>query len=130
MSNQVMVQRVIWAALLVAVVVYCLIAFMLGQTNAAQPFAENFRDVFVKMMYAVAIVMFGVAFFMRARLREMGRPPRLYNIVCWALLESVTIYGLVPAFTHHDWRLVAGPAMLSIAGLVMTFPQADASVVR
>ena len=125
-----MLQRAIWAALLIAVVVYCLIAFMLGQANAAQPFAENFRDVFVEVMYAVAIVMFGVGFFIRARLREMGRPPRLYNIVGWALFESVTLYGLIPAFIHHDWRLVAGPAMLSVAAFVMTFPQVDGSVVR
>jgi len=119
------VQRVIWAALLMAVVFFCVMAFIVGQKNVGNPFAQNFIDPLVKIIYAIAIVTYGVAFFMRARLRDMGRPPAVYNIVGWALLESITIYGLVVALIHADWRLIAGPAVLTLAGYVITFPREE-----
>ena len=60
---------------------------------------------------------------MRARFRERGAPSRLYNIVTWALLEATTIYGLVLAMVAFDWRLLIPPAMLTILGFTLTFPQ-------
>jgi hypothetical protein len=117
------ITRIIWAALLFAVLIYCLIAFMMGQRNAGVPFASEFHDPFAQIIYAVAVVTFGVAFFMRGWMRDHGRPAHLYNIVTWALLESVTIYGLVLAMIKFDWRLIAAPAMLTVAGFVLTFPR-------
>lgn len=123
MATPLRVMRIIWAALLFAALIYFQIAFMIGQRNAGVPFASEFHDPFVQIIYAVAAVTFGVAFFMRGWMRDHGRPSHLYNIVTWALLESVTIYGLVLAMIKSDWRLIAAPAMLTFAGFVLTFPQ-------
>jgi FtsH-binding integral membrane protein len=115
--------RIIWGALLFAVLIYCSIAFTIGQRNAGVPFASEFKDLLVQIIYAVAAVMFGVAFFMRGWMRDRGRPAHLYNIVTWALLEAVTIYGLVLAMVKFDWRLIVAPALATFAGFVLTFPQ-------
>jgi hypothetical protein len=65
---------------------------------------------------------------MRNWFREKGRPRRLYNIIAWALFEATTIYGLVLALIAFDWRLIVAPAMLTIIGFVMTFPQESSSL--
>ena len=116
------VVRIIWAALFVAILIYCALAFFLAQKNASQPFDANFNDVLVPIIYGMAAVTFGVAYFMRARLRALGRPLAVYSIVGWALFEAVSIYGLVLAFVHLDWRLIVAPAAVSIAGFITTFP--------
>jgi uncharacterized integral membrane protein len=119
------IERIIWTALLAVVLIYVLVAFMIAQRNANQPFADALHHQMVLPLYAIGAVTFGIAFFMRARLREQGRPRRMYNIIGWALFESVTIYGLVLAFIAFDWRLIVPPAMLTILGFVVTFPQEE-----
>jgi hypothetical protein len=49
----------------------------------------------------------------------------LYNILPWALFESVTIYGVVLNLILVDWRLIVAPAMLTILGFVVTFPKSS-----
>jgi hypothetical protein len=117
------VTRIIWAALLFATLIYSAIAVMLGQRNARMPMPAHLHDPFVQIIYGVAAITFGLAFFMRGWMRDRGRPADLYNIVSWALFESIAIYGLVPAMVHADWRLMAAPEMLAFAGFVLTFPQ-------
>ncbi len=116
------IMRIIWAALLVATLIYSAIAVTLGQRNAPLMQA-HLHDPFVQIIYGIAAITFGVAFFMRSWMRDRGRPAQLYNIVSWALFESIAIYGLVPAMLHADWRLMAAPEMLAFAGFVLTFPQ-------
>ena len=115
--------RSIWAALLIATLIYCLIAALVGQRNAQMPISSQLLDPFAEILYAIGAVTFGLAFFIRGWMRDHGRPARLYNIVTWALLESITIYGLVLAMLKADWRLIAAPALLTFAGFVFTFPQ-------
>ncbi len=117
------VMRIIWAALLGATLIYCLVAFMVAQKNAGRPFVDAVHDQRVQVVYAIAVITFAAAFFMRARDRERPTPVPVANIICWALFEAVTIYGLVLAFIALDWRLIVPPEMLSILGFVMTFPQ-------
>jgi hypothetical protein len=119
------IERIIWAALLAAVVIYVLVAFMVAQKNAAPPFADALHRQMVLPVYAIGAVLFVIAFFLRARFRERGAPRRLRNIIAWALFEAVTIYGLVLALTASDWRLIVPPAMLTIIGFVVTFPQEE-----
>ena len=117
------IERIIWAALLASIFIYILIVFMVAQRNAGQPFSEALHHQMVLPLYAIGAVTFGMAFFMRNFFRERGRPSRVYNIIGWALFEATTIYGVVLAFIAFDWRLVIPPAMLTILGFAVTFPQ-------
>jgi F0F1-type ATP synthase membrane subunit c/vacuolar-type H+-ATPase subunit K len=122
MAPELKIERIIWAALLVSIAIYGHVAFLVGRKNAGRPFGDELRDPRVMILYALCALTFPIAFVMRAWLRERGAPRRLYNIIGWALFESITIYGLVPALILSDWRLIAAPAALSISGFILTFP--------
>ena len=115
--------RIIWAALVVATLIYWRIAILLCQKNVATPFAGELHDLFAQLIYGMALITFAVAFFMRGFMRDRGRPAHLYNIVSWALFEASAIYGLVLSFVKLDWRLIVAPEMLAIVGFGVTFPQ-------
>lgn len=122
------IERIIWSALLASIFIYIMVAFMTAQRNAAQPFADALHHQMVLPLYAIGAVTAVLAFFMRARFRSRGAPRRLYNVVTWALLEATTIYGLVLAMIAADWRLLIPPAMLTILGFVVTFPQEEITI--
>jgi FtsH-binding integral membrane protein len=123
--NELRPQRIIYAALLIALAIYFVLVWTLGQQNASRPFQDAVRQPIVIPMYAIGAATFAIAFFIRARFRERRVPPRVRNIVFWALLESISIYGVVLAFLYRDWRLMAPPLMVSILGFAMSFPQEE-----
>ena len=123
LSGEMRMQRIIWAALFGSILLYCFVAFTVAQRNAQRPFETALHDQFTIILYSIGALTFAAAFFMRGWLRERGRPLQMYNVVGWALLESVTIYGLVLALMTMDWRMIALPAALTIAGFIITFPQ-------
>jgi hypothetical protein len=123
--NDLRLQRIIYAALLIALAIYFIIVWIFGQQNALRSFQEALRLPIVFPLYAIGGVTFAMAFFMRARLHERGAPTRLRNIVFWSLLESISIYGVVVAFLYQDWRLMAPMLMLSIIGFAISFPQQE-----
>jgi hypothetical protein len=123
--NDLRIQRIIYAALLITLAIYFILVWILGQQNASRSFQEALRLPIVVPLYVIGVVTFAMAFFMRARLHERGAPPRMRNIVFWALLESIGIYGLVVAFVYQDWRLMVPPLMLSILGFAVSFPQQE-----
>ncbi len=123
MTQDIRLQRIIFAALLIAVAMYSAIAFIMGRQNAGKPLAEEFRNPLVVPIYIVAAITFVVAIVLRARFRERQLPMRMTNIVFWSLLEAITIYGLVLSFVCKDWRLIVGPAFLTALGFILTFPQ-------
>ena len=119
------IERIIWVALLASICMYVYIAFLVGQRNAGLPFEQSLHHQMVVPLYAIGAVTFGMAFFIRSLFRGPGKPRRLYNIVGWALFESVTIYGLVLALLLADWRLIVAPALLTILGFALTFPSEE-----
>ncbi|HYS56204.1 MAG TPA: hypothetical protein VER58_20790 [Thermoanaerobaculia bacterium] len=122
MEPTVKIERIIWAALFASILIYCLIAFTIAQRNAQRPFQAALHDEFTIILYSISALTFVAAFFTRARFRERGAPRRLYNIIAWALLESITIYGFILALVRMDWKMILPPAALTIAGFIITFP--------
>jgi len=117
------VERAIWGALLFSIFFYIVMAFMVAQRNAGQPFAAALHHPMVLPLYAIGAATFGIAIFVRNWFRDRGQPRRKYKIVGWALFEAITVYGLVLAFIAVDWRLIVPPAALTILGFGATFPR-------
>jgi F0F1-type ATP synthase membrane subunit c/vacuolar-type H+-ATPase subunit K len=123
--NELRPLRIIFAALLGSIGIYCFVAWMVAKrTDVA--FDNRLKDPLVQVFYVLSATIFVIAFVVSTWLRGRGRPRRLVYIVRWALLESVAIYGLVAAFVRFDWRLIIPPAMLSILGFALSYPQEEA----
>ena len=113
-------QRTIYGALMFSIVIYIFMAFMAARQNASLPFGDQIRLPLVIPFYGIGVLFFAAALFVRARLSS-----RVRNIVCWALLEVMVVFGLLASFLYHDWRLILPPAMVAILGFLLTFPRAE-----
>jgi MFS family permease len=122
--NELRTLRVIFAALLMSIAIYIFVVWTVAKKTEL-PFETRLSDPVVQFLYAASAVFFVVAFVFSNWMRDRGRPRRVVYIVRWALLETVTIYGLLAAFTRLDWRLIVPPAMLSILGFALSFPQEE-----
>lgn len=100
------IDRLIWFAMFLSTVIYGVIAFVTGGHPAA-PFASNFNDIFVVIMYVLAAVMFFVGTVLPNVAMSAG-PPRVRRI-------------------QHDFRLYLFPWAVCILGFLRVFPTSEAS---
>lgn len=118
--------RIIWFAMLVAVAIYGVVAWIAPTRNLTEavPLEQRLADPFVLILMVLSVVMFGMSFLMgRLLLARRERPPVLSVwIIQWASLESAAILGLVATFFTGDLRLFLGSAALSVVGFLMTMP--------
>ena len=122
--NELRTLRIIFVALLTSIAIYVFVVWTVAK-KTEPPFETRLSDPLVQVLYAASAVFFVVAFVFSNWMRDHGRPRKLVYILRWALLESVTIYGLLAAFIRFDWRLIVPPAMLSILGFALSFPQEE-----
>ena len=106
-TNPLLVARIVWGALLAAVLTYAVVLqiLLLNRATAAGPqLVGTLRTVFI----AVALVQTAAIWFLHRRYlapaleRAPGStaatdPQRTFTllVVCWALAEAIAIYGLV-----------------------------------
>jgi len=116
--------RIIHAALVTGVLMFCLIAWYLGRTPTMPASALPDRRVLYIALFLVSAVLFGAAMFTASRL---GRPApgtsqdewwrvNLGKVVAiWALVEAPTLLGLVAYTFTHDFRAL----IATLTGLLL-----------
>jgi hypothetical protein len=136
------VARIIWLAIAMSVVIYGIVAFVATPRSEPRAFAELFRQPLVLILHAAGFAMFVTAFVLPSVLLSLARTKakstpqptteiRITSetmralIIRFALLEAPAILGLVAAFLSIDWRLVLPLGLLSLAGLLVSYPGED-----
>jgi F0F1-type ATP synthase membrane subunit c/vacuolar-type H+-ATPase subunit K len=115
-------QRIIWLAIVFSTFVYVFLAYTFGP-NPSATFTEAVSDTMTLAMYAAAFATFMAALVMPGMLVQS--PPRLKMIIALALFEACTIFGLVAAVLHHDWRLIVPPWIASLVGFMREWPSSE-----
>jgi len=107
--------RIIHAALVIGVLMFCLVAWYLGRDPAMPAYALPDRRVLYIALFLVSAVLFGAAMFTASRL---GRPAPGTSqddwwrvnlgkaVVIWALVETPTLLGLVAYTLTRDFRVL------------------------
>ena len=105
--------RIIHAALVIGVLMFCLVAWYLGRDPAMPVYALPDRRVLYIALFLVSATLFGAAMFTASRL---GRPAPGTSqdewwrvnlgkaVLIWALVEAPTLLGLVAYTLTHDFR--------------------------
>jgi hypothetical protein len=116
--------RIIHAALVSGVLMFCLVAWYLGRAPATPAYALPDRRVLYIALFLVSATLFGAAMFSASRL---GRPApgtsqdewwqvNLGKVVAiWALVETPTLLGLVAYTLTHDFRAL----IATLTGLLL-----------
>jgi hypothetical protein len=107
--------RIIHAALVIGVLMFCLVAWYLGRDPAMPAYALPDRRVLYIALFLVSAILFGAAMFTASRL---GRPAPGTSqdewwrvnlgkaVVIWALVETPTLLGLVAYTLTRDFRVL------------------------
>jgi membrane associated rhomboid family serine protease len=112
--------RTIWLALSASTLIYAVMVYILFGQTPQRLFADVFREPLVMTLYALAIASFFAGTIIWNAMAD--RPPQLRMVTAMAVYESGAIFGLVAAFTSHDWRLYVPPWILTMVGFRRTFP--------
>lgn len=80
----------------------------------------------VRVLYGVAVITFLMSFVAFKQLSSSrggsGVPLHRALMVRWALLEAVTIFGLIAAFIVGSREVIVPPLVVSVIGFVLSFP--------
>lgn len=120
-------QRIIWVAIAFSTVIYMFILVTLHPNPPQGSLEVATLPQIVKVLYAIALVEFIVAWVLPGRLTSMPAQTRL--VTSMALFEAVAIFGLLAAFLTKDWRLYLGPWALALIGFIRSWPR-DESATR
>ncbi len=116
--------RIIHAALVIGVLMFCLVAWYLGRASALPVYALPDRRVLYIALFLVSAILFGAAMFTAGRL---GRPaPGMSQdewwrvnlgkaVAIWALVEAPTLLGLIAYALTHDFRAL----IATLTGLLL-----------
>jgi F0F1-type ATP synthase membrane subunit c/vacuolar-type H+-ATPase subunit K len=134
--------KILWSAMTLSIFIYLVIAFVANNPKEPIGVDKAIEEPIVLTLYAIGAATFATSFVIgRIFARPMSdasvnavapdapRPlsPGTFRIllVRWALIESVTIFGLVAAFVARCPEIILLPFVLSLAGFVMTYPSSD-----
>ena len=125
--------KIIWFALLMSIAVYVFLAFVVAgqEEELRKSFWEAFELPIVQILYVLAAMTTFAAFFVpnlvRPKRPAQGSlaPLMPMMIVQWALLEAMTIFGLVAAFISHAPEVIVPAVVVTLAGFFLTFPSDD-----
>ena len=116
--------RIIHAALVIGVLMFCLVAWLLGRVSAMPVYALPDRRVLYIALFLVSAILFGAAMFTASRL---GRPAPGTSqdewwrvnlgkaVAIWALVEAPTLLGLIAYTLTHDFRAL----IATLTGLLL-----------
>ncbi len=116
--------RIIHAALVTGVVLFWLVAWYFGRTQAEPIYALPDRRVLYIALFLVSAVLFGAAMFTAGRLTPptAGQSPDEWwrrnlgkAVVIWALVEAPALLGLVGYLVTRDFRAL----LATLAGLLL-----------
>jgi hypothetical protein len=116
--------RIVHAALVVGVLMFCLVAWYLERASAVPVYALPDRRVLYIALFLVSAILFGAAMFTANRL---GRPAPGTSqdewwrvnlgraVAIWALVEAPTLLGLIAYTLTHDFRVL----IATLTGLLL-----------
>ena len=116
--------RIIHAALVLGVLMFCLVAWYLGRASVMPVYALPDRRVLYIALFLVSATLFGAAVFTASRLArpspgmsqdEWWRVNLGKAVVIWALVEAPTLLGLVAYSLTHDFRAL----LATLTGLLL-----------
>ncbi len=116
--------RIIHAALVIGVLMFCLVAWSLGRASAMPVYALPDRRVLYIALFLVSATLFGAAMFTANRLGppapgmsqdEWWRVNLGKAVVVWALVEAPTLLGLVAYTLTQDFRAL----LATLTGLLL-----------
>jgi hypothetical protein len=116
--------RIIHAALVVGVLMFCLIAWYLERASAMPVYALPDRRVLYIALFLVSAILFGAAMFTARRLGRAGpgmsqdewwRANLGQVVAIWALVEAPTLLGLIAYTLTHDFRAL----IATLTGLLL-----------
>ena len=116
--------RIIHAALVVGVLMFCLVAWYLGRSSVVPTYALPDRKVLYIGLFLVSATLFGAAMFNASRLSrptpgmsqdEWWRVNLGKAVAIWALVEAPTLLGLIAYTLTHDFRAL----IATLTGLLL-----------
>ena len=116
--------RIIHASLMTGVVLFWLVAWYLGRSQAEPIYALPDRRVLYIALFLVSAVLFGAAIFTAGRLTppvvgqsqdDWWRGNLGKAITIWALVEAPALLGLVGYLITHDFRAL----LATLTGLLL-----------
>jgi hypothetical protein len=116
--------RIIHAALVIGVLMFCLVAWYLGRASAVPTYALPDRRVLYIALFLVSAILFGAAMFTASRLGppapgtsqdEWWRINLGKAVTIWALVEAPTLLGLIAYTLTHDFRAL----IATLTGLLL-----------
>lgn len=105
--------RIIHAALVVGVLMFCVVAWYLGRASPVPVYALPDRRVLYIALFVVSAILFGAAMFTAGRLGppapgtsqdEWWRVNLGKAVVIWALVEAPALLGLIAYTLTYDFR--------------------------
>ncbi|HJQ36534.1 MAG TPA: hypothetical protein VKB93_05305 [Thermoanaerobaculia bacterium] len=112
-------RKTIWFAIVMSTFVYAIVVYSLSRSwPRPGPFGTAVQQQIVLGLYAAVVAVFFAALILPSRIEHH----RQRFIVRISLFESCAILGLLVAFLTHDWRLFIAPFVLSLMGLMTSYP--------
>ncbi len=116
--------RIIHAALVIGVLMFCLVAWYLGRASAVPVYALPNRRVLYFALFLVSAILFGAAMFTAGRLSrpapgtsqdDWWRMNLGKAVTIWALVEAPTFLGLIAYTLTNDFRAL----IATLTGLLL-----------
>ena len=129
-GSPLLVARLVWASLLVAAALYCVVLVLLLRSGAGSP-SPTLGDPLRTILLVLAAGQTLAAWFVWNRFvgpsggRTAVDPQRAIamHVVCWALCEAIALYGLVIGLIAH--RLEPVFFVWTLVALLLLHPRAE-----
>ncbi|HEX8171991.1 MAG TPA: hypothetical protein VF824_15750 [Thermoanaerobaculia bacterium] len=114
------IQRLIWGAIVVSTLIYLFVIWFITRGSATGSFDAAVSQPLTLILYALALMMFLIGWFVVPRF--VGRDAQQRLVVTVAVFESCAVFALVAAFLVHDWRVYLPGWALALLGLFRAWP--------
>lgn len=127
-QQQLMTARILWGALTFSILIYSIVLSVLGKlVTVTLPTGELTPIQYVALgANALAIVTYLLHKQLVLSQREMQQRLPGY-ITCWAMNESIAIFGFVAVFLSEEGNgfFYVANAMVAVTGNLLTFPKKE-----
>ena len=107
-------KKIVYFAMVFSTFIYCFVVWFLFANKApGGTLSQELHRTDIMILTLLALAVFVVSLRLPA------------DIARWALVESISIWGVIAAFFASDWRLFAGGWALSLIGYALAFPRAE-----
>ena len=122
-----LVQRVVWGALLFSQLVYLVVALVIADPSP-EAIEEMANNPMPMILFGIGLAEIGLAIFVIPNIIKPPENPTHVSqlltsrIVQWAIVESAIILGLVNAFQGGTDTVIIGLFVVAVLAMLKTFP--------